>query len=444
MSRKNYRILIVDDERSFVLLLKRIVEDEGYTVMTAYGGSEALAVAQTFRPHLIITDLRMPDMDGITLIESYKQCDIYSDYIVLTAFGTVDTAVKSMKMGACDYIVKPLKEPEELRIAIRKVYERKQLIDENWALKTELDKDLPPFELIFAGMDELKKEIVAVAPTDATIMLTGETGTGKSLIAKVIHNISKRKGPFVEVNCASVPEHLLESEFFGHEKGAFTGAISPKKGKFEIASEGTIFLDEISEMYFAMQSKLLRVLQDGSFERLGSNMTKITNARVISATNRDLKSEVAQSRFRQDLFFRLNVFPLQLKPLRERKIYIPLIANYLVKTISQKMKKQIREISEQTMNRIVSYTWPGNIRELHNVLERAIILAQGEVLDIIKVNPDREEPESCFIGSLKKIEKKAIQDTLQHTGGKRKRAAEILGISLRALQYKIKDYRILL
>jgi DNA-binding NtrC family response regulator len=442
MSRESYRILIVDDERSILLLLKRILDEEGYTVKTASNGDEALRVSRNFKPHLIITDLKMPVMDGMTLIERFKAFDTETDFIVLTAYGTIDTAIKSMKMGASDYILKPLKEPDELRHAIRKAYERRRLMDENLALKTELGKGMPPLDIIFAGMEDSLNDIKAVATTNATVLLSGETGTGKSLIAKVIHNLSGKRGPFVEINCPSVPENLLESEFFGHEKGAFTGAISSKKGKFELAMGGTIFLDEISELHHKLQAKLLKVLQDGTFERVGSNITQKTDARIICATNRDLYKEVSEGRFRNDLFFRLNVFPIEIKPLRERKAHLPLITEFLVRTISSRIGKKINRIPEKAMEKIISYNWPGNIRELQNVLERTVILSKGEELDMTKVLLDESPQNVMFHGTLKDLEKRAIEDALKQAGGNRKKTAQILGISLRSLQYKIKEYRL--
>jgi DNA-binding NtrC family response regulator len=393
-------------------------------------------------PHLLIVDLKMPGMDGITLIEKYKEIDREADFLVLTAFGTLDTALRAMKMGVIDYILKPLKEPEELCLAVRKAYSQKKLLHKDNEKISDLDTALPPMEVLFAGMDDLLHEIQLVAMTNATILLAGETGTGKSMIARAIHKLSQRNGTFVEINCASVPEHLLESEFFGHEKGAFTGAIVSKKGKFELAFDGTIFLDEISEMHQTMQAKLLRVLQDGMFERLGSNLTQKTNARVITATNKNLKQEVIQNKFREDLFFRLNVFPITLRPLRERKSSIPLIAEYLTRRICQRTGKYVSYIAEDTIETLKNYNWPGNIRELQNVLERAIILSQKEELEIEKSAFGRESASGKHAGSLKDIEKKAIEEALQHAAGHRKKTAERLGISIRALQYKLKEYGI--
>ena len=440
MTKNNYRILIVDDEKSVLLLLGRIIEDEGYEVQSASDGNKALKVAEQFKPHLIVTDLNMPLMDGMKLIETYMAIDKDTDFIVLTAYGTIDTAVRSMKMGVIDYILKPLKEPDELRMVIRKAYDRRRLIDENTLFRAEQNRDIPPMEIIFAGMEKVLDEINSVATTDSTVLLLGETGTGKNLVARVIHNLSSRNGPFVEVNCASVPDNLLESEFFGHEKGAFTGALTSKKGKFEFASAGTIFLDEISEMDPRLQAKLLRVLQDGTFEKVGSNATLHTNARIICATNRDVEKEVSAGRFREDLYFRLNVFPLRLKPLRERQSHLPVICAYLVKSISARTGKQSLNISQSSMNKILSYRWPGNIRELQNVLERSIILSKGDELEIGNLLSGTLKDKEVASGTLNDIERKAIEDTLHKTSGNRKTASEILGISLRSLQYKIKEY----
>ncbi|MCP4264999.1 MAG: sigma-54-dependent Fis family transcriptional regulator [Candidatus Brocadiaceae bacterium] len=319
VSRENYRILIVDDDESSRILFCCIIKKDKYTVKTASTGIEALQIAGKFKPHLILTDLKMPGMDGMSLINECKQLNSDTHFIVVTAYGNVDTAIKSMKMGVLEYILKPIRESDEFRHVINMAYERRTLMDENFALRNELDKDVPPFEIIFGSMEEIADKIRAVAPTNSIIRLSGETGTGKGLISKVIHQISGRKGPFVEINCASVPETLLESEFFGHEKGSFTGATSSKKGKFELATDGTIFLDEISEMDYAMQAKLLRVLQGRTFEKLGSNLTQITNARIICATNKDLHKAISEGKFREDLFFRLNVFPLELKTSQREK-----------------------------------------------------------------------------------------------------------------------------
>lgn len=454
MSNENLKILVVDDEKSFVMLIVKILQGEGYKVKGVTDPYEALKEIDSFMPNIVITDLKMPEMDGVTLLEQAKNKNADIDFIVITAFATIDTAVSAMKKGASDYITKPLDSPDQIRLAVAKIFEKQRLESENSMLKSEILKDLPPLELVFAGIEEIMSEIKSVAPLDSTVMLYGETGTGKTLIAKIIHQISGRKGPFVEINCAAIPENLLESELFGYEKGAFTGALSSKKGKFELANNGTIFLDEISEMPLSLQPKLLKIVQERTFDRLGSLSPITTNARIISATNRELKEMVAEKQFREDLYFRLNVFPIKIPPLRERKKYIPEIANYLVGKISARIGKPSGIISERTMNRLVNYYWPGNVRELENVLERSIIISKGKELlindsliqDISgkknEQSADDKQTGSVSDESLKAIEKVAIRNALEKTGGNRRKAAELLGISLRALHYKIKEFKI--
>lgn len=444
MQKENFRILIVDDESPFRLLLTKILEDSAYTVKGTSDPEDALKAIDVFMPNLVITDLKMPKMDGIKLMEEAKNRNPDIDFIMITAYATVETAVSAMKKGASDYITKPLKDPDELRIAVSKIFERQRLSEENKLLKSEAFEDIPPLEIVFAGIEKILKVIKDVAPTDATVILYGETGTGKSLIAKIIHRMSGRTGPFVDINCAAIPENLLESELFGYEKGAFTGALSQKKGKFELATDGTIFLDEVSEMSPTLQAKFLRVLQDKTFERLGSLSTIKTKARVIAATNKNLKRLVEEKRFREDLYYRLNVFPIDIPPLRDRKRHLPDIANYLVKVISLRLGKEIKPIDAADMERLINYEWPGNIRELENIIERGIIVSKGDRLIIPDLTPLRIEDgyTKKIEGDLKTIEKIAIENALAKTGGNRKKAAENLGISLRALQYKIKEYGI--
>ncbi|RLD98964.1 MAG: sigma-54-dependent Fis family transcriptional regulator [Aquificota bacterium] len=438
MDKENFRILVVDDDKAFLLLMTSILKDAGYRVDRASSGEEALKKLRRFSPHLIIADLKMPGISGLELTEKVKEEHPEMEVVMITAYGTVDTAVRAMKLGAFDYITKPLKDPEELRQLVARVFEKQQLKLENQLLREQLSQDLPPMDLIFLGMEDLRQEVEEVAPTDATVMLYGESGTGKSLIAKVIHHLSSRKGPFVEINCAAIPENLLEAELFGYERGAFTGATSTKKGKFELAQRGTIFLDEISEMGPSSQAKLLRVLQDGSFERLGGLATIKTDARVIAATNRNLKEALKEKIFREDLYYRLNVFPIEIPPLRKRREAIPQLVRYLTATMSKRLGKEITEIPKKVMDTLVKYPWPGNIRELQNVIERAVILSKGGRLAPPRLEEEREE--DFLEGSLKELEKKAIERALEKFGGNRKKAAEYLGISLRTLQYKIKDY----
>jgi DNA-binding NtrC family response regulator len=442
MERTKYRILLVDDEESMLLLLRRIAQDEGYKVRTAGDGQEAMNIGKSFQPHLIVTDLKMPVMDGMALLRGYKRVDADTDFIVLTAHGTVETAIQAMKAGALDYILKPLRGPDELRHVLRKAHERRRLLDQKLALETVLQQqEAPPLDIIFAGMEDILDDVRAVAATNATVLLTGETGTGKSLIARIIHDLSGRKGVCIAINCAAVPENLLESEFFGHEKGAFTGAEHCRKGKFELASEGTLLLDEVSEMGPPLQAKLLRVLQDGAFERLGGNTTMRSDARVICATNRDLRKRLAEGAFREDLYFRLNVFPILLRPLRERRGHIPALAKHIGGRVALRLGHPPPVIPPECLLRLTAYDWPGNVRELQNVLERALILSRGGKLDFRQLLFDENAgAEQGRQGTLEKAEREAIVNALRRTGGNRKKTAAMLGISLRALQYKIKAY----
>jgi len=438
MEKKDFRILVVDDDKAFSLLLSSILKDTGYHVEEADSGEKALKKLKRFSPHLILADLKMPGMSGLELMEKVKEEYPEVDFVMITAFGTVETAVKAMKLGAFDYITKPLKDPEELRQLVARIFDKQSLTLENQLLKEQLSEELPPIDLIFLGMEEVRQEAENVAPTEATVMLYGESGTGKSIIAKVIHHLSGKKGPFVEINCAAIPENLLEAELFGYERGAFTGAVTSKKGKFELAQNGTIFLDEISEMGLSSQAKLLRVLQDGSFERLGGLATIKTNARVIAATNKNLREALREKKFREDLYYRLNVFPIEIPPLRQRREAIPEIAKYFTAWASKRMGKEIHQIPDGVMKALKNYPWPGNIRELQNVIERAVILSKRG-----KLAPPRLEEgieKTVLEGSLKELEKKAIENALERFGGNKKKTAEYLGISLRTLQYKIKNY----
>lgn len=439
MNKENFRILIVDDEESFLLLMTRILRNEGYTVKGFSNPSEALAALNSFSPGLIITDLKMPGMDGIHFMRQAKNGS-EAEFIMITAFATVESAVEAMKMGASDYITKPLQSPDQLRIAARKIFERQLLINENLLLRTGLDTGVPALEIVFAGMGNVLKAVQDVAPTDATIMLLGETGSGKTLVAKTIHVISGRKGLFVDINCAAIPETMLESEMFGHEKGAFTGSVSMRKGRFELADEGTILLDEISEMSPALQAKFLRVLQERTFERLGSVNTLKTNARVIAATNRDLKQMMTDGRFREDLYYRLNIFPIAIPPLRERVEHIEILSRHIVDKISLRLGKQPGALTPESLREMKAYPWPGNIRELENVIERAVIVSRGPEIEITLSAPKPVAGENGGISDLKAVEKEAIDNALKRCNGNRKTAALELGISLRSLQYKIKEY----
>ncbi|HQD35612.1 MAG TPA: sigma-54 dependent transcriptional regulator [Thermodesulfovibrio thiophilus] len=430
---QNARISIVEDDASFASFLKTILADEEYSVQIFNDPELALKEINKFSPHLVITDLKMPKMNGIKFIEKAKDILPDTEFIVITAFGTIPSAVEAMKKGAIDYITKPLSSPEEFLEAIKKILNKKSMIK----FSDNKTHDIPPFEILFAGIEEVYKMIKDVAKTDTTLILYGETGTGKSAIAKAIHQISNRKGAFVEINCASIPESLIESELFGYEKGAFSGAIKQKPGRIELAHDGTLFLDEIGELTPSIQAKFLRVLQDKSFERVGGLETIKTNARFITATNRDLKQMVKEGKFREDLYFRLNVFPIFIPPLRDRKHYIPKIAEYLVETISRKVGREDKKLNKNSLEILKTYSFPGNIRELENMLERAIILAKDDEIEI-KVDSTLELEGN----DLRAIEKKAIVDALKKTNGNKKKASELLRISLRTLYYKIKEYNL--
>ncbi|MCS7215209.1 MAG: sigma-54 dependent transcriptional regulator [Thermodesulfovibrio sp.] len=424
----NPKIAVVEDDLAFASFLRTILEEEGYSVTLFHDPESALKGISKFSPILVITDLKMPKMDGIEFINRAKEILPQTYFIVITAFGTIPSAVEAIKKGAIDYITKPLSSPEDFLKVVRKIINKKA------QKNLSIDFDLPPYEILFAGIEEIHKTVREVAKTDTTLIIYGETGTGKSAIAKAVHLMSGRKGAFVEINCALIPENLIESELFGYEKGAFSGAIKQKRGKIELAQNGTLFLDEIGELTAHLQTKFLKVLQDKSFERLGGLEVIKTNARFITATNKDLKKMVKEGKFREDLYFRLNVFPIIIPPLRERRQYIIKIAEYLIEKISSKLGKPPKKLSKDSIEAIKKYDFPGNIRELENILERSIILSNSELIEV------RIEDNNIESEDLKSIEKRAIIEALKKKGGNKKEAARLLGISLRTLYYKIKDY----
>ncbi len=443
------RILLVEDDDNFRTFLQTVLDDEGYEVVTAGDGLAGLHLIQHDQFDLVISDLKMPDKNGFELFREAMQEVNPPLFIFLTAFGTVEEAVLAIKNGAFDFLTKPLKSPEALLEVVSRALESQPRRKECLTLSETEAAGIPPAELIFAGQSmELVHTLVHnVAVTIANVLIYGESGTGKELIARVIHLLSPRsKGSFIAINCAAIPENLLESELFGHEKGAFTGAIQTRKGKFELAEGGTIFLDEIGEMPLALQSKLLRVLQERVFERVGGSKEVKADVRVIAATNRDLNTEIVQKRFREDLFYRLNVFPINLPPLRERRDCLLFLANYFLQRFSHLNNKKVTGIEQAAVSSLNAYAWPGNIRELQNVMERAVILAQDMVRSAhlpaqLLQTEVSEKPEGREM--LKSIEREMIAKVLERNGGNRRLAAEDLNISLRALQYKLKEFGLL-
>ncbi|MFN4132028.1 MAG: sigma-54-dependent transcriptional regulator [Caldimicrobium sp.] len=437
---KNPCIFIVEDDASFADFLEIILKEEGYEVQSFSDAERALKALPDYRPQIVITDLKLPGMDGISFIEKAKKLLPETEFLLITAFGSIPSAVSALKKGACDYLTKPLGSPEELLEKIKTILEEK----EKHQIKRSFE-ELPPFEILFAGMEDLYEKILEVAPTSATILLLGETGTGKSAIAKAIHILSGRKGPFVEINCATLPENLVESELFGYEKGAFTGALKTKPGKLEIANEGTLFLDEISEMPLTIQAKFLRVLQDKSFERLGGLETLKTTARFITATNKNLHQLVKKGTFREDLYYRINVLSFYIPPLRERKEALPKIIHFILQKKAKTLGKELKPLSERALYQLLNYSFPGNIRELENILERALLLSKGDYIEVSlepHLSQDSTISQDLKNLNLREWEKKLILKALEDSKGNKPEAAKKLGISLRTLYNKLKEFNL--
>ncbi len=437
------RILIVDDDEPMRSFLSSVLREEGYGIEEARNGTEGLAKLPGSDFELVITDLRMPDMSGLALMQEGKKARPDVRWIIITAYGSIGSAVEAMKAGASDYLTKPFRDPDELRHVIGRVLREAEAETKITLLSEELGRQFPAAETIFLGekMEQVRKLVSDVAPAITTVLVTGQSGTGKELIARVIHDLSpRRKEPFVAVHCAALAENLLESELFGHERGSFTGAVATRKGRFELADGGTIFLDEIGEISAAVQVKLLRVLQEKEFERVGGMRPLSVDVRIVAATNKDLKAEVAAGRFREDLYYRLNVFPIALPSLAERREAIIPLAEHFLKKFAAAFGKSIAGFSPGARSALENYPWPGNVRELQNVIERAAILARGEI-DTKHLN--LEPPRAPLVPAesvLKANERETIRKVLDETGGNRKQAARILGISLRTLQYRIKEY----
>jgi DNA-binding NtrC family response regulator len=442
------RVLIADDEVNARTALVELLREEGYTVESAADGFKALGKLAEFAPHVVLTDLKMPGMDGIELLSKVREHDAGTAVIVMTAFGAVETAVGAMRAGARDYLTKPIN-VGELSVVLQREMEQVHLRAEAGLLRARLAERYR-FENIVgnaAVMQEVFKTVAQVAGARASVLITGESGTGKELIAAAIHERSPRaKGPFVKLHCAALAESLLESELFGHERGAFTGAQARRDGRFFQANGGTLFLDEIGEISQAVQVKLLRFLQERAFERVGGNETISVDVRIIAATNRDLTQMVADGKFREDLFYRLNVINLEMPALRARPSDVPLLAMHFLRKYAAENGKQIAGFSTEALERLTGYRWPGNVRELENVVERAVVLtSSGDITGADlppNLIPAKDRGAIQIPGAtLDEIERYAITKTLESTGGSTGAAAEILNISVRKVQYKLHEYQ---
>ncbi len=453
-------ILVVDDEPNYLIVLSELLKEEGFEVVTAQSGEEGLKVVEEVDLDLIITDMRMPGMDGLELLTAVKNYNKDLPVIMITAFGEVEKAVVAMKAGAYNYLAKPFNN-EELLVNIRKAIEHYSLLRENLRLRGEARVRYGFASIVGknARMQEVYQLIEKVAPTPASVLITGESGTGKELVARAIHiNSPREKAPFISVNCAALPETLLESELFGHERGAFTGATSMRKGRFELADSGTLFLDEIGDIPFSLQAKLLRVLQERSFERVGGVKPINVDVRIITATNRDLKDEVDKGNFREDLYYRFNVLHIHLPPLRERADDIPMLTEHFISKFADLLNKPGLKISGDALRYLVGLPWEGNVRELENTIERAVILCSDDIIQTGDVHPDiagAKEAEiwspdgdfaSCLPSDLplpkvlSGVEEQMVKRALEDANHVQARAAENLGITKSLLQYKMKKY----
>lgn len=436
-------ILVVDDDKMMRSFLSTVLGEEGYAVEEAENGKQALETLHRSEFDLVVTDLRMPDLSGVEVMREGRKIRPDARWIIVTAFGSIGSAVEAMQAGASDYLTKPFRDPDALRHVVRRVLREAEAEARILLLSEELGKRFPPVEMIFLGerMAEVHRLVREVAPTTATVLVAGESGTGKELVARALHALSpRREEPFVAIHCSALAETLLESELFGHERGAFTGAAGTKKGRFELADDGTIFLDEIGDISPVVQVKLLRVLQERTFERVGGTRSIAVDVRIVAATHRDLKADVAAGRFREDLYYRLNVFPIELPPLSGRREAIVPLAEYFAGKFAAAFGKKVTGFSPDATLALRRYAWPGNVRELQNVIERAVILASGEIdLRHLKLDPAVESTPGAE-GALRANERETIRKVLSETAGNRTRAARILGISLRTLQYRIKEY----
>jgi two-component system response regulator AtoC len=436
------RLLVVDDDPGFRELLETILSGEGFEVETAATAAAAARLVATRQYALVLTDLKLPDGSGFDVLKRVTEQMPGTPLIMITAFGTIESAVEAMKLGAEDYLPKPLSSPDELRVTVRRTLDRYRTEREHGLMREEQQQRFDCRGMIAGDpkMSALLDMARKVAPTNATVLITGESGTGKEVLARCIHmNSARAQRVFVAVNCAALAPTLVESELFGHEKGAFTGAVAQHLGRFERAHGGTLFLDEIGELDGNLQAKLLRVLQEAKFERVGGTREIAADVRVIAATNRDLGRLVAEGKFREDLYYRVNRFPLEIPPLRDRPGDIEALARYLLDRAAAQIGKHAPALTRAAVEALLAYRWPGNVRELENAMERTAILCEGTVdaADLPVAAPDQRRPIRW-----RDIERQAIEDALRMNGGNRTLAARQLGISLRTLQYRLKEYRL--
>ena len=445
-------VLVVDDEAGHRLMVRAVLEDAGWNVLEAGSGEAALQVLSRQPgglPHVALVDMRMPGVDGLTLLRELHARRPGLPVVLLTAFGSVGTAVEAMKHGAFDYLTKPA-DNEELKAVLDKSYEYRRLLDENDRLRRRAGGEGPVLVGASAGMNHVRELIDQAGPSEASVLILGESGTGKELVAEGLHRASSRAArPLIKVNCAALPENLLESELFGYVKGAFTGAVKDKPGRFQLAAGGTLFLDEIGEMPAALQAKLLRALQEKVVEPLGGVKAVETDVRVVAATNRDLAAEIKAGRFREDLYYRLAVLEIDIPPLRDRVEDLPLLVSHLMGKLGKKNNKEIRSVTPAFLDALSHYHWPGNVRELENVLERALILSRSDVLgpellppQILGPQPEQAASPAAPAApaSLEDAEREALVRALGAHGGHREKTADALGISRRTLQYKLKRF----
>ena len=441
------KVLVVDDEVGIRESIKRILGRQGFDVITASNGEDAFKIIRKQDIDLLITDIRMAGMDGVDLLKVCKSVSPTTEVIMITGYASVDTAVETMKLGAYDYITKPFKKAELLK-AVNKAIEKQTLSLDNIQLKKKLE-ELDKGMLVGVSSPKMREVIdlvQQVAPSQATVLILGESGTGKEVIANLIHRMSPRGSrPMVKVNCAALPETLIEAELFGYEKGAFTGAVSSREGRFEAADMSTIFLDEVGEIPPEVQVKLLRILQEGKLERLGSNKTITVDTRIIAATNKDLETMMKQGGFREDLYWRLNVISIHLPPLRERKEDIPALVQYFLTRFARKNNKDIKGIETKAMDALLGYEWPGNVRELENVIERCVVLDRDSVIatddlpsELVKDETRKIDHVTIKLGTpLEEVEKILMEEALKYTKGDKNLAAKLLGVSTRTLYRKL-------